>query len=84
MAGVAKGKVRQPKQKAYTLEQLRLLNDCDKTIVEKIGVLARLLEGNNIDEERTLFPTEPKFRAVVDKEETKIIKAKIFELIAQL
>lgn len=77
-------KVAKPKEKVYTLAQLRLLNDCDKTTVEKIVALRMILESNNVDSERTLLGSEPLFEPIVSRAEAKKIKEKLFQLIEQL
>lgn len=49
-----------------------------------IGVLTNLLEAVIIDEENTIFPSEPKYKPVLTREEREKVKGKIFDIIKHL
>lgn len=63
----------------------RKLDDIDeKTKLEKIEVLRRLLESSISDDENFIPGTEQRFRPVFREEESWLIKKKLFEIINKL
>lgn len=50
-------------------------------LIQKVGELRLLLSFSAVDEEKTIFGSEPMFKNILDQEEKKMVKAKLRELI---
>lgn len=65
-------------------EPRRIAVSEDHALVNKIEELRMLLTVSAIDEERTVFGSEPVYKNILDVEEKIIVKAKLKELINKL
>lgn len=58
--------------------------EADRVTVSKIDTLCNLLEAITIDEDNTVFNSEPKFKQVFTDQEQGTIKNKIMQLVGSL
>lgn len=61
--------------------QKEFLRADKKMIIDQIKSLSHLITESVIDEEKTIFTTEPKYRQAFDEAEIKKLKNKIWELL---
>lgn len=63
------------------IEPRRITVDEQHILVQKVSELRCLLSDSTIDEEKTIFGSEPVYKSTIDEEERKMVKAKLRELI---
>lgn len=56
-------------------------NEKEKTIIDKVDSLRRLLESVTIDEENTIINSEPKLKRILNESDVYKVKKKLFQLI---
>lgn len=54
------------------------------SILVQIAQLVSILSSTTVDIEGTMFPSEPKYKPIMEEEECEIIRKKIMDLIGQL
>lgn len=68
----------------FGLDEKRIVNDKDKTLIDKISSVRWLLESITIDVDKTILGSEPILKQTFDSQEQKILKDKLFNLVKQL
>ena len=69
------------KLKLREIEPRRIAIDEQHTLIGKVSELRCLLSDSTINEEKTLFGSEPVYKSILDDEERKLVKIKLRELI---
>ena len=69
------------KLKLREIEPRRIAVDEQHTLIGKVSELRCLLTYSTINEEKTLFGSEPVYKSILDEEETKLVKTKLRDLI---
>lgn len=69
------------KLKLREIEPRRIAVDEQYIVVQKISELRCLLSDVTINEEKTIFGSEPIYKSILDEEERKMVKIKLRELI---
>jgi len=64
--------------------QKQLLMTDKKMIIDQIKNLRDLITEWTLDEDKTIFATEPKFKSVFTDEEVKKLKKKIWDLLEKI
>lgn len=74
----------QKKQVEIVKAKKELVDSDKKLILEQLFHLRQIMTTTMFDEEKTLFPSEPKLKNVLNQEEVHKIKSKMLELIDEL
>ena len=69
------------KLKLREIEPRRIAVDEQHTLIGKVSELRYLLAYSTINEEKTLFGSEPIYKSILDEEEKQLVKTKLRELI---
>ncbi len=59
-------------------------NDINRSLMDQISGLQRLMTDFVFDTENTIFASEPKFKNLLTDSEIKIVKSKLFTMIDKL
>ena len=69
------------KFKLREIEPRRIAVDEQHSLIGKVSELRCLLSYLTINEEKTLFGSEPVYKSILDEEERRLVKTKLSELI---
>src|ERR1035437_7778244 len=59
------------------LDKRKIMIDEQKLFIDKVGQLKSLLSALTIDEERTIFGSEPMFKCIISSDGRKIVTTKL-------
>ena len=75
--------LRKERQAFKELDKRKIMIDEQKLLIDKVGELRYLLSGLTIDEERTIFGSEPMLKSIISSDGRKMVTLKLNELLKQ-